>query len=117
MKKLNTVIYQKLLLQAKEAEFLGMEKLSSAVVEGIGSYARDNSEFFYSESELKEDVYKGLWKLAFNVVNYHDLESVDVEKLDAVIALACNSFIKEIEKTVEKLNEIGPNEPKLVGEK
>lgn len=115
MNKLNNVVYQKLLLQAQEAKAREMKKLAGAVLNGLGpTSAEERSD--YSSVELKEDVYNGLWKLAFNVVGYHDLESADIEKLDKAIAFATDNFVKEIEQALDIEGKIGPNEPKLPGQ-
>jgi hypothetical protein len=115
MNKLNPVVYQKLLLQAQEAKAREMKKLAGAVLNGLGPTAVEDKAA-YSSTELKEDVYNGLWKLAFNVVGYHDLESADIEKLDRAIAFATDNFVKDIEQALEVEGKIGPNEPKLPGQ-
>ncbi len=115
MIKLNAVVYQKILLQAQEAKLRDMKKLANAVLNGVGSTPPENTSV-YSSIELKEDVYNGLWKLAFDVVGYHDLESADIEKLDDVIAIATDNFVKEIECALNVDGKIGPKEPKLPGQ-
>ena len=53
MKKLNSTIYNKLLLQAEEAKDLEMKKLASGILEAIGSFSSDEQEEF-SYEDLKE---------------------------------------------------------------
>lgn len=115
MNKLNGVIYQKLLLQAQEAKLREMKKLSNAILSGLGPTSAEE-KVTYSSKDLEEDVYKGLWKLAFDVIGYHDLESADIEKIDKIISFASENFIKEVEKVLDVDGKIGPNEPKLPGQ-
>lgn len=115
MSKLNSIVYQKLLLQAQEAKVRDMKKLAGAVLNSLGSMPAEEVTS-YSSVELKDDVYNGLWKLAFNVVGYHDLTSADIEKLDRVISFATDGFVKDVEQALDVEGKIGPNEPKLPGQ-
>lgn len=115
MNKLNPIVYQKILLQAQEAKIREMKKLAGAVLNGLGPTAAEE-KITYSSTELKEDIYNGLWKLAFNVVGYHDLESADIEKLNNAIAFATDNFVRDIEQALDVEGKIGPNEPKLPGQ-
>lgn len=118
MKKINPIVLQKILLQAEEAEFRDMKKLASAVTDGLQSSSSETEESdCFSESELKDNVYNGLWKLAFEVIGYHYLDSVDIEKIDKVIIYASNKFVREVEQVLDVEGKIGPNEPKLIGQK
>ena len=117
MTKLNNTVYQKILLQTQEAQVRELKKLASAVLNGLGSLPRDEENFSYSFQELRTDIYNGLWKLAFDVVGYHDLESTDIQKVDETICVLANKFIKEMETVLEVNDKVGPNEPKLMGEK
>lgn len=115
MNKLNPIIYQKILLQAQEAKFRDMKKLAGAVLGSLGPTPAEE-KIVYSSVELKEDIYNGLWKLAFAVVGYHDLDSADIEKLDKAIAFATDNFVKDIEQALDVEGKVGPNEPKLPGQ-
>ena len=115
MNKLNSVVYQKIVLQAQEAKLREMRKLASAVLNGLGPNPAED-KIVYSARDLKEDIYQGLWKLAFNVIGYHDLDSADIEKLDKAVAYAVDNFVKDIEHALDVEGKIGPNEPKLIGQ-
>jgi len=116
--KLNPIIYKKILLQANEAKFQGLTKLASAVLGGVGAVPKeDEEEMIYSSKNLKEDLYNGLWKLAFNVVGYHDLDTLDIEKLDSIIRSASEQFLNNIEGVSGVYGKIGAMEPDLPGQK
>lgn len=116
MKKLNKVLYNKLLLQAEEAKERDMKKLASCILESIGSYPNEES-FNYSFSELSEDVEKDMWKAAAKVMVYHDLNSVQVEKIEQILNKFAESLIDEVEKALKVNDNIGKLEAKLPGEK
>ena len=116
MKKLNIVIYNKLLLQAQEAKEQGMIKLASGVFGAIGSVPEDEI-CTYNFGELKEDIYCGLWKLAGNVIKYHDLDSANAEKVGEVLESLAEKLIDEVEQALGVENEaIGTLEEKLIGQ-
>ena len=116
MKKLNTVIYNKLLAQAEEAKVQGKTSLASCILHTIGSYPEDEIEE-YSHINLQEDIRKDTWKMATNLINYHGLESVDAEKLDAAIIACAEIVLSELEQALGvEQGAIGPLEPKVPGE-
>lgn len=116
MIKLNSVIYNKLLLQAQEAKQQGMNKIASGILEAIGPYSQDEIET-YAIGKLNEDIHRGLWKLATCVLKYHDVTSVNVEKIDEIIESFAEKLVDEIEISLEiNGSRIGPLEPKLPGE-
>lgn len=116
MKKVNELIYNKLLLQANEAKDIGLKKLGSAVLNSIGPLPED--EFHtYDLNELKDDIYDGMWKLALNVLKYHNVDSVNIEKIDKVVDSFVSKFIEQIELSINIDNsDIGPLESELPGE-
>lgn len=115
-KKMNTVIYNKLLLQAEEAKEQGMKKLADGILSALTAVPEDEN-IKYSFSELDEDIYKGLWSLAANVIKYYDIDSVDSEKVNEVIEILSSKFIEELQVSLGIENTlVGPLEPNLPGE-
>lgn len=115
MKKLNPVMYNKLLLQAEEAKELGMTKLASSILEAIGPYPEESPEE-YSYAQLQEDMHRGLWKLASQLMVYYDVTSADAEVLDKVIVAWASKMTEELEQTLNISDIKGPREPLLPGE-
>jgi hypothetical protein len=116
MKKLNAVIYHKLLLQAEEAKEQKLTKLASGVLNALGPYPEEET-VQYASSDMEEDVHRGLWSLATCVLKYHDVSSVDAEKLDEVIESLASKFINELEDSLGiEGSRIGPLEPAVPGE-
>lgn len=116
MKKLNSIIYKKLQLQAEEAEEQGMIKLASAVFDAIGD------EYYgatlpYSPDQLQNDIHQDLWKIATKLITYHNLNSANIEKIDDVLLSWSEKITNDLEKTFNVNNNIkGPLEPLLAGE-
>jgi hypothetical protein len=116
MKKLNQTVYEKLILQAEEAKEQNMTKLANAILGSLTSTPETESSL-YSVADLNRDVYQDLWKVATNVLKYHDLESVDAEKVNEVIEVFANKFVNELEHALSiPEGTVGPLEPKLPGE-
>jgi|SRR5580698_5227637 hypothetical protein len=116
MKKLNSVVYQKLLLQAEEAKDQDMVKLSTGLLNALGPVPEDEL-VSYNFEELQGDIYTGLWKLAACVIKYHDLDSVDAEKVHQVLEIYSSKLIEEIEQSLSVDNtQVGPLEIKVPGQ-
>jgi hypothetical protein len=116
MRKLDPVIYNKLLLQADEARELGMVKLADAIVDAIGTEA-GLKKTEYSYSELQEDIHKDLWKVVTKLAIYHDINSIDALKVNAAVTYWATKMIDAIEEGMGVYGSIkGPLEPKLPGE-
>lgn len=116
MKKLNTVLYNKLILQAEEAKHQGMTKLASDVFVAIGC-SSDDENYEYSKEDLLEDVKTDLWKSATNILKYYDVDSVNVEKLEDSISSMAEQLVDQMNVVLGFSQEqVGPNEPLLIGE-
>lgn len=116
MKKLNQVLYNKLLAQAEEAKTLGLTSLASGICEAIGPYANDEaSEYTYRQ--LQDDIRRDLWKAATRLMHYYDLESLDAQKLDRELAVQASKMIEELEQAMGVDSVVvGPLEPKVPGQ-
>jgi hypothetical protein len=114
--KLGKIAYNKILLQAEEARDLGFDKLSNDVFASIGSIARDE-QIVYNEKDLRDDVSKSIWKIAMDVIAYHDLKSIDIQQMDEVINELSDHIVANIENGLGVLGKIGALEEKLPGEK
>jgi len=118
MKKLNKIAYDRLICQAEGARDLGLSQIVEGVLNAVGPVARDECEKeSYSSLELEKDIHNGLWKLAVNIMAYHDTKAIDAEKVDDAISRLSEVVIKEIESSLGALGKVGSLEPKLPGEK
>lgn len=119
MKKLNATVYHKLLLQAEEAKLRDsqeMTKLAAAICNSLGPIPEDETVSYNFES-LQEDIYNGLWKMATCVIKYHDLTSVDAEKVHQSLEIMAKKLIEEVEHSLSVPHtQIGPLEEKVPGQ-
>lgn len=115
--KLNKIAYNKLVLQAQEAKELGLTELADAVLNSVGATPREeDAPHTYSSEELNQDIHRQLWKIAMYLGEYHDLFSLDIQRIDEVIKWATENLRKDLENSMGVTNVIGPLEPKLPGE-
>jgi len=116
MSKLDTVIYNKLLLQAEEANDQGMVKLANSITEAVGPESKENNEQ-YSYASLQDDIHTDIWKIAAKLIAYYNPDSVDALKVNEDIITLAEKMTNELELTlgVEKVVR-GPFEPSLPGE-
>lgn len=118
MKRLNKVAYERLVVQAQEAKELGIDHLAEGVLASIGAIPKEESEKeTYSSIELERDVYNGLWKIAVNIMAYHDTVKIDASKVDEVINSLSATVLAQLEKSIDLQGKVGASEPKLPGEK
>lgn len=114
MKKIGSVLYNKLALQAEEASHQNKNKLANHITEAIGSVYDDRAPE-YDRTEMENDIHQGLWKLATCVLRYYNSTSVDAEKLDAILESLASEFVEGVEVVLD--TELSnTNEPKLPGE-
>ena len=116
MKKLGSVIYNKLLLQAEEAKEQLLDRIASGLYAALDQKPVETLES-YSYDELNDDIHKEMWKLATHIIRYYDIQSVDAEKLNEAIEISASRFIDDLEKTLDVECFIGANEDKVPGQK
>lgn len=116
MKKLNSIIYNKLFIQAQEAKTQGLDKLASGIMSALGPVPEDEN-VQYDFHQVKSEVYDGMWKLATHIIKYYDVESADAGKLHNSLEALADRFVEELEKSLGVEDVIvGPLEPALPGE-
>lgn len=116
MKKMNQQLQDRLMLQVSEAKTIGLTKLGVAVADAIlhAQVATDTGTF--NHEELIEAVRGALWKAACKIAIYHDLQMIDIQKVEGIVASAANELIHSIERSYEVENEVGPFEERVPGQ-
>jgi len=116
MKKLNTVIYHKLLLQSHEAKAQGMVKLADGIINALGPMTEDE-KVEYNYAQLRDEVYDGMWKIATHVIKYYDVKSADAGKIHERLEALADRFLGELEQSLDVEGVVaGPLESLLPGE-
>lgn len=114
--KLNSTIYDKLILQANEAKEQGLTKIAGGILGSIGSISEDE-QVSYGYDELQMDLYEGMWKTATSVLKYYDLNSVDAKRLSDTLETLAEHFLEEMEKTLDiGAGSVGGLEEKVPGQ-
>lgn len=117
MIKLNNIVYDKMQLQADEAKEQGMTKLGESVESAINDMRTLRKKSEYSHEEMNDNIHKNLWKIAATLVEYYNVDSIDIEKVDKTLVSWAERIVDDLEKTLQITNTIrGPLEPKLPGE-
>ncbi len=118
MKKINDVLYKKLILQAEEAKMQGLEKTASNILESLTNEDLiEKPSEDYSYEDLKEEFSKSILDLAIKVTKYHNLESLDYSKLESFANDASDELIEKIEDVLGvEAGEVGPFDKKTMGE-
>lgn len=114
---LKSSVYHRLLLQAQEARDQGMHKLAAGILNSIGPTSDDETST-YSYSQMQDDVYEGLWKLANHVIKHYDVDMVDAERLDQVLETLAYKLVNEVEEVLplEENTSNSPLDLKVPGE-
>jgi hypothetical protein len=114
--KINPVIYKKLVLQAEEAKDQQLIKLADGILGAVGAMPNEE-QMEYSYSQLQNDIYRDMWKIATRLMYYHDLQSVNAEKLGKALEAYAAEILDQLELDLNVDNVIkGSVEPKLPGE-
>lgn len=116
MKKVNSSLYNKIILQAEEAKQLGMSKLASDALLSIGSFPEEEIED-YSHEEMTQDIHSDLWKSASKIFNYYNIKDLDIETFNKVVEACASDFISRMEKSLNKTAfDSNSKEPKVIGQ-
>jgi hypothetical protein len=116
MRKLGQQTYKRLLAQAEEAKELKQTKLADVVLSALGPVFEENAGMTYTQKELDQTLYQNMWKMAVEVISYHDLTKVDIQKVDQAVKLLKSRVIEELEEALKVSGKIGGNEPKVPGQ-
>jgi hypothetical protein len=114
--KINSTIYKKLVLQAEEAKDQQLIKLADGILGAVGAVPNDE-QIEYSYSQLQNDIYQDMWKIATRLIYYHDLQSVNAEKLGKDLEAYAAEILEQLELNFGVDDVIKSSvEPKLLGE-
>ena len=116
MKKLSETLQNKLILQADEAKTIGSIKLGEAVYGAVVSKQVVQGNDTFNHDELENAVHSALWRAACEVAGYHDLQSIDIQKVDAVVVEASKKLVCELEKCLAVDGKFGPHEELVLGQ-
>jgi hypothetical protein len=114
--KLSKVAYNRMSFQAEEARDLGLKQVANGVFGAIGPTPRD-AALVYSGDDLNADTHRALWKIASDVIAYHDITDADILEIDGVLKRLSGVVVAAIEEELGVKYKIGALEDKLPGQK
>jgi hypothetical protein len=116
MRTISKNLKLRLLAQAEEANFHGLEKVAMKLNHQVNStpIRQDSEEYSYSRSELYNDVEDLLWKAAVRTQDYFG-KTADAGIIGEMIESLADELISSLRTKIGGAV-IGPNEPLVPGE-
>lgn len=116
MRTISNNLKKRLIAQAEEANFQGMEKVAIKLAHQVNnnSVRQDFDEYIYSKSELRNDIENLLWSAVVRAEDYFG-KTADAKEVSLVVETLANEFISSIHKKIGG-DVIGPYEPIVPGE-
>ena len=99
LRTIKSSLYQRLVLQAEEAEQQNLTKTANFLVQSLESQAgnvrEDEASYLYSEAEYRADVEKYLWDIIVRTADFHDI-NIDAQSLLVTVESLATQIIPEI---------------------
>ena len=88
MKTIKQSLFNRLIVQAEEAEFQGLTKIAKSLTNQIDLYAGNirptEAIYSYSSDVFAEDIKDCLWEMAIRTADFHNV-SFDADKIENLI--------------------------------
>lgn len=116
MRTISKNLKGRLIAQAEEANFQGLDKVASNLTTQVKEtpVREDDEEYLYSSAELQKDVENLLWKAAIRAQDYYG-KTADAKEIGDIIESCAQELISGVRKTIGG-SVIGPHEPLVPGE-
>lgn len=116
MRTISKTLQKRLIAQADEANFQGLEKISDHLqkIASIQAVRSDNEEYVYSAEDLKNDVERLLWGCVVRTQDYFD-KTADAKNIGSIITSLAEEIITSVRIDIGG-DVIGPHEPFVPGE-
>lgn len=119
MRTIKKTLFNRLAVQAQEAEIQGLTKVADALtsqIEKNSAYVRKNDEFYvYSEKDVKSDIQNKFWDIIVRIADYYDA-NIDAKDMQYIIDKAANDILNEVRVKLGINHGIGAYEPNVPGE-
>lgn len=117
MRTISKNLKKRLIAQAEEANFQGLEKIAIKLSHQAHNnpVRGDFDEYIYSGNELKIDVENLIWAAVIRTQDYFE-KTADAKEIGAIVESLAEDLISSI-KTKIGGDVIGPHEPLVPGEK
>jgi len=116
MRTISKNLKLRLMAQAEEANFRGLEKVAMKLNHQVNNtpIRQDADEYLYSRSDLHNDVEDLLWKAAVRTQDYYG-KTADAGEIGALIESMADELISTL-RTKLGGDIVGPHEPLVPGE-
>ena len=116
MRTISKTLKKRLLAQAEEANFHGLEKVAIKLSNqaNINPIRHDFEDYVYSHNELQNDVENLLWSAAVRTQDYYG-KTANAEEIGKFIEAFADDLISSIRTKIGG-DVIGPHEPLVPGE-
>lgn len=117
MRSVKKSLANRLELQQKEAEFLGLTKVASHVKTALTDLeTRESSEAYTYEAEnLTTDVEENLWKAAVRLADFYDTK-LDAKITTDLVTKFAQEFMTEFRSSFDIKKDVGAHEPPVPGQ-
>lgn len=111
-------LFQRILLQAEEAEFQKMERLASNLTAHLEKVAvrPDDEPYSYSKKEFDSDIMYHLWSAALRTADFHNISRIDAVEVAELLEKHAEEIVNEICIKAGITHGVGAYEPSLPGE-
>jgi hypothetical protein len=116
MRTISQNLKKRLMAQAEEANFQGLEKVAMKLTHQVRNnpIRNDLDEYIYSDNELQTDVENLLWSAAIRAEDYFG-KTADAQEIGELIESLASDLISSIRTKIGG-DVIGPHEPLVPGE-
>jgi hypothetical protein len=116
MRTISKTLKKRLIAQAEEANFQGLEKVASRLVHQAknSSVRQDFDEYIYSKAELKNDIENLLWSAVVRAEDYFG-KTADAKEAGIIVEALADELLSSIRTKIGG-DVIGPHEPLVPGE-
>lgn len=117
MKTINTILRDRILAEAEEAEIQGLVKIASSLTDQLElNKVRDVSENYkYSSSEFEKDVQNSLWNIIIRTADFHNA-SFKSDEAQEIVDFYSKEILKEIRSSMRIPHKVGSYEEPVPGE-
>jgi len=117
MRTISKNLKKRLIAQAEEANFQGLEKVAVKLVHQAKTNPtrQDTEEYIYSSAELKHDVENLIWSAIVRTEDYFG-KTADAKEAGLIVEAMADELITSIRTKIGG-DVIGPHEPLVPGEK
>ncbi len=116
MRTISKNLKKRLIAQAEEANFQGLEKVAIKLVHQAknASIRQDDEEYIYSSAELRNDVENLIWSAIIRAEDYFG-KTADAKEAGMIVEAFADELIASIRTKIGG-DVIGPHEPLVPGE-